>query len=204
MIRLLAFLLLLSTPVFAQPAANPNPSFNLVNKSGQAIKELLVSPAGRANFGQNRLPNGPIASGASFAVRLLADGNCIFDIRAVLVDGTKQDRHEVNTCKSDDVIITTGTAAPGPTPAPTKATDDPSFRLNNRGSQAVAELFATPAGKPRGANLLDTPLAAKTDRAIKIDKAQGCLFDLRVVLADKSAKERKATNLCKVTELPIP
>ena len=27
---------------------------------------------------------------------------------------------------------------------------------------------------------------------------------LRVVLADKTAKERKATDLCKVTELPIP
>jgi hypothetical protein len=199
MIRPLAFLLLLSTPALAQTAANPNPSFNLVNKSGQPIKELLVSPAGRTNFGQNRLPSGPVAPGASFAVRLLADGNCVFDIRTVFADGTRQDLREVNTCKSDDVIIGTGAAA-----APAKAGDDPSFRLNNRGTQAVAELFATPAGKPRGANLLDSPLAPKTDRAIRIDKALGCVFDLRVVLADKSAKERKATNLCKVSDLPIP
>jgi len=198
MIRLLAILLLFAAPAFAQSTPNPNPSFNLVNKSGQPIKELFVSSAGRATFGQNRLPTGPVANGASFAVRLLADGNCIFDIRTVFADGTKQERREVNTCKTDDVII--GATAP----APAKAADDPSFRLANRGTQAVAELYATPAGKPRGGNLLDTPLAPKTDRAIKIDKGQGCSFDLRVVLADKSAKERKATDLCKVTELPIP
>lgn len=198
MIRLLALFLLLSVPALAQPAANPNPSFNLVNKSGQPIRELFVSAAGRTNLGQNRLPSGPVANNASFAVRLLADGNCIFDIRAVLADGSKQDRPAVNTCKSDDVIITTGAAANA------KPADDPSFKLVNRGTQAVAELFATPAGKPRGSNLLDTPLAPKTDRAIKLDRGQGCSFDLRVVLADKSAKERKAADLCKVSELPVP
>ncbi len=212
--RLLALLLLLSpfasAPAFAQAAA-PNPSFNLVNRSAQPIRELYVSPSGHSNFGQNRLPNGPIAPGARFAVRLLADGNCVFDIRAVYADGTHEDRRTLNTCTADDVTVgaadnvTAGSTASAAPWAAAKAPDDPSFSLTNRGTQAVLELYATPPGKPRGENLLaDSPLPPKSIRTITLDRALGCRFDLRVVLADKSAKVRRATDLCRITDLPVP
>ena len=65
----------------------PNPSFNLVNKSPQVIKELFATPAGFDNWGRNRLDGKTIAAGASFAVRLPANGNCRYDIRVVTTDG---------------------------------------------------------------------------------------------------------------------
>ncbi len=214
--RLLALLLLVSpfasAPAFAPAAfapaafaqaAAPNPSFNLVNKSAQPIRELYVSPSGHSNFGQNRLPNGPIAPGARFAVRLLADGNCVFDVRAVYADGTHEDRRTLDTCTADDVTV--GAPAGTAPRSAAKEADDPSFRLTNRGTQAVLELYATPTGKPRGENLLvDSPLPPKSSRVITLDRALGCRFDLRVVLADKSAKQRRATDLCRITDLPVP
>lgn len=200
MLRLLtlAFALSSSLAAFGQtpPKSAPNPSFNLVNHASQPIRELFATPAGRATFGQNRLTAGPLAPGAKFAVRTVADGNCIFDIRVIYQDNSQEDRRSVNTCAADDVVMGAGKS--------TKTADDPSFRLLNRGSQPITELFATPAGKPRGANLLaDSAIAPQAKFEANLPRG-GCSYDLRVVFADKTAKERKAADLCKLTELPVP
>ncbi len=195
MFRLLAVLLLLSSPALAQ---TQNPSFNLINKSAKSIKTLYVSPTSRTDTGKNWLPT-PVAAGATYAVRLPANGDCIFDIRAIFADGSHEDHPAMNICKSDDVLIGTTAAA-----ANVKLADDPSFRLVNHNKSAVTELMVAPTGKPLGANRLETPLASGSNRTIKLDRGQGCAFDLRVVMEDKSVKNRKATDLCKITDLPIP
>ncbi len=198
MTRLLALLMLLSFPALAQTPAQ-NPSFNLVNRTSKPIREFFLSSTGRTNFGQNRLTT-PIAPGATFAVRPAVTGNCIYDMRVVFADGSSEERRAVNTCTADDIVVGTVASAPA-----VKAANDPSFRLTNRGTEPVLELYATPAGKTRGTNLLaDAALAPKSTRLIKLDSALGCSFDLRVVLGNKQAKERKATDLCKVNELPVP
>ena len=68
MIRKLALIVCLMSPLTAH-AQDKNPSFTLVNKSSQPIRELFVTPAGDANWGQNRLTAGPVAPGATFAAR---------------------------------------------------------------------------------------------------------------------------------------
>jgi hypothetical protein len=179
-------------------AQEQNPSFNLVNKSAKPVRELFVTPAGDANWGQNRLASGPVAPGASFAVRRKIDGNCIFDIRAVYADNTREEKRAINTCTTADVVVG-GTAA-----ASAKAVDDPTFRLTNHLKQPIVELEATPAGQPRGANLLAAgPLAPDGEQLLHPVRGKGCSFELRVVLADKSSKTR-TLDLCKVTELSIP
>ena len=87
----------------APPAGAQNSSFNLVNRSGQQVRELFVTSAGNANWGQNRLDGKAgnptaIAAGASYAVRRKLDTNCVFDIRAVFADGKAEERKGVNTC----------------------------------------------------------------------------------------------------------
>lgn len=213
MIRKLALLLCLATSALALApqtfvprawAQDKNPSFNLVNKSGQPIRELFVTPSGDANWGQNRLTTGPVAAGATFAVRRKIDGNCVFDIRVVYGDGKREERRTVNTCTAEDLIFPA--AGPGAvTGAATgKAADDPSFRLINHNKQAIAELYASPAGKPRGPNLLEKgALPPTATMTIKPPTGQGCTFELRVVFADKTAKTR-TTDLCKTTELAVP
>jgi hypothetical protein len=91
-------------------------------------------------------------------------------------------------------------------PAAAKAPDDPSFQLVNRGAQPVRELFATPSGMTNwGENRLDghgLPPGAAT--LIRIPRTGNCLFDLRVVFADHTAREKRHDNLCRITDLPVP
>ncbi len=205
MIRKLALILCLAAPTLAVAptqalAQEKNPSFTLLNKSSQPIRELFVTPAGDANWGQNRLTT-PVAPGASFAVRRKIDGNCVFDLRAIYADSTREERRTVNTCNAEDITFS---GVPKIAMPAGKASDDPSFRLTNRGKQPIAELYATATGQPRGNNLLEKgalPPDATTN--VKPPRGQGCNFELRVVFADKTAKAR-TTDLCKVTELNVP
>lgn len=115
----------------ARPAAaqSGDPSFTLVNRGGVPLRELFVTPAGDANWGRNRLDRGPLAPGAKFAVARRRNGNCIMDIRAVFADGRREERRGLNTCELDAVAV----GEPGAAGAATKESDDPSFRLVNRG-----------------------------------------------------------------------
>lgn len=201
LIACLALTLATTGPALAQGG---DASFTLVNRGGAAIRQVFVTPAGDANWGRNRLNGHALAPGASFVVRRRADGNCIMDIRAVFADGHTDDRRGLNTCNVDAVAIGTGIAANGS--APSKEKDDPSFRFVNRGSQAIKELFATPAGDANwGQNRLDEgPLPAASEKLIRITKTGNCLFDLRVVFADGKAVEKHRSDLCRITDLPVP
>ncbi len=205
------------TPPSARPAAPTlippmaqNPSFNLVNRSPTAIRELFVTPAGNANWGQNRLDGKAgnptsIAPGASFAVRRRIDTNCIFDIRVVYVDGKTEDRRGLNTCALEDVTI--GATAPAGTNAATgKPADDPSVKLFNRAARPVTEVYMTPAGLTNwGQNRLGQDrLLPDGTRLFTLPRDGSCIFDLRVVFADGKALEKKRANLCRIGELPVP
>lgn len=207
MTRIVLLLAAILTLAGALPASaqEQNPSFNLVNHGASAIRELYVTPAGDARWGINRLPDITIAVGGSFAVRRRIDGNCLFDIRVVFADGRAEQRRGVNTCSVADVAVGEPVAS-ATAPGPSKAADDPSFRLANRGTQPVDKLFATPAGLGNwGENRLgDAALAPGGQRMVLIPKQGTCLFDLRVVFADHTAKERHKTDLCRLTELPVP
>jgi hypothetical protein len=184
------------------PALAADASFTLVNRAKVAVRSLFVTPAGDANWGQNRLAGRPIPPGGSFLVKRRADGNCIMDIRAVFADGRTEERKALNTCEVDAVAV--GMAA---APAATgKEPNDPSVRLVNRGTQAILEFYAAPAGRRDwGANRLEAgPLPAATEKLIRIARTGDCLFDLRVVFADHTAKEKRNTDLCKIGDLPIP
>ena len=189
--------LLIPSFAFAQ---DKNPSFNLVNKSSQPIREVFVTPAGDANWGKNRLTKGPIAPAGQFEVRRKVDGNCVFDIRVVYADGTKEERRTINTCTTEDVLF----PAAGKATATGKAADDPSFRLTNHLTQPIAELYASPAGQPRGPNLLEKgALAPDATATIHPPKGHGCSFKLEVITADKASKSR-TLDLCAKAELSVP
>jgi hypothetical protein len=198
MIRLLLILCLL-LPSLAT-AQEKNPSFNLVNKSQQPIRQLFVTPAGDANWGQNRLTKGPIIAGGQFEVRRKIDGNCIFDIRVVYADGSKEERRMLNTCTTEDVLFPASVKTTGSG----KAADDPTFRLTNHLTQPIAELYASPVGQPRGANLLEKgTLAPDATLTIHPPKGHGCSFKLELVTADKDTKSR-TLDLCARSELSVP
>lgn len=202
MIRPILFVLALTS--LASPALSADASFTLVNRSANAVKQLFVTPAGDANWGQNRLAGRPIAPGGNFLVKRRPDGNCILDIKAVFADGKTEERKALNTCNIDAVAV--GLAAATAVPGARKEAADPSIRLVNRGSQDITAFFVAPPGHTDwGANRLSAgPLPAATEKLVHIDGTGSCLFDLRVVFADRTAKEKRGTDLCKITDLPVP
>ena len=201
--------LLLAGSAAAQRPATGQTTFTLVNRTTTVIRELFATPAGLGNWGQNRLDgrNGnpaSLAPGASYAVRRRADNTCNFDLRVVFADGKAEERKGVNVCATEEVTI--GTAAAAVDTATGKPADDPSFRLFNRAAVPVTEVYATPAGFGNwGKNRLDLEqLAPDKTRLFALPRDGNCIYDLRVVFADKRSKEQKRVNLCRVAELPVP
>jgi hypothetical protein len=206
-----AILLAIAGTAHAQRPQPPGqtPSFTLVNRTTSAIRELFATPAGSANWGQNRLDGRSgnpslIPPGGSYAVRHRADNTCNFDLRVVFADGKSEEHRGVNVCATEQVTI--GTAAAAVDTATGKPADDPSFRLFNRAAVPVTELYATPAGLGNwGQNRLGhQPLPPDNTRLLQLPRDGNCIYDLRMLFADKRSVERKRTNLCRIAELPVP
>jgi hypothetical protein len=203
---------IVATLLAAIPAAaqrGPGASFAIVNRTQTVVRELYATPSGNANWGQNRLDgrNGnptSLAPGARMTVRRRGESECNFDLRVVFANGRSEERKGVNVCAMEEVSIGTPSAATNA--ATGKAPDDASFRLFNRAAVPVTEVYATPSGAGNwGQNRLDhDQLAPDHDHMFALPHDGNCIYDLRVVFADKRSMERKRTNLCRVAELPVP
>ena len=108
------------------------------------------------------------------------------------------------------LIANAQTPAPAPAPdtmasAATKPANDPTFRLINTSDKTITQVFATPAGRDNwGKNRLDKDtLLAQGGHVFKLPRDGNCIYDLKVVFIDGAFREKKGTNLCKVTDLPV-
>ena len=192
---LFAFALLSPGASFAQPAA-PNPSFTLENKGSAAILEFYATPAGRANWGRDRL-DGRLPPGARVAIRVPADGNCIYDLRATFIGGRTEDQRGLNVCQVKTVAMGAGSpAAAGPT---TGAAAAKTFRLINRGTVPVTQFAARPQGTDKWLtdSLSGGPIAPGGERSLALPPGGQCVFDLRVTFEGGKAREKRAADLCK-------
>lgn len=191
--RIAAVFVLLALPAAALLAGAPparaqgNPSFSLANAAARPIRDLFATPAGRTNWGQNRLA-APLAPGASLAVRLPADGNCLYDLRVVYADNAAEERRDVNTCETKQVAFGSTSAA-----APRR------FQLDNRGSVPIVKLEARRPGTTAWApnDMAGGPIAPGSRRDFSLPPEGGCQFDLRVTFADGRAREKNAADLCR-------
>lgn len=83
---------------------------------------------------------------------------------------------------------------------------NPSFSLVNRGTQAINEIYATPAGVDRwgrdrlGSSLITPGMAFP----VRLPADGNCLYDIRVVFADGRPEERRRVNTCQVELLTFP
>ena len=167
----------------------PNPSFNLVNRGGNALKQFFATPAGRPNWGGDRLNGAGLAPGAKAAIRLPADGNCIYDLRAVFADGRTEDKRGLNVCQATDVAV-------GESKASTATAKF--FRLINRGSAPITSIAARAQGTDQWrTNTLRTgPIAPGSDRRIDLPPGGQCVFDLRVTFEGGTSREKPGADLC--------
>ena len=105
--------LLLATPALAQPSLPrsastkpPNdPTFRLINSGDKTIIEVFATPAGRNNWGKNRLDKGTLPAQGAHVFALPRDGNCIYDLKVVFIDGKFRERKAVDLCKLSDLPV---------------------------------------------------------------------------------------------------
>lgn len=188
----LATLLMIPAGAWAQQSQNPNPSFNLANRASGAVKEFFATPAGRANWGRDRLDGKGLAAGASFPVRLPADGNCIYDLRVVFADGRSEEQRGVNACKIETVSV--GQATAGAT-----APAGRGLTLKNESTSPITEALVRPVGgngQPVTNLTQGSTIAAGAEGRFELP-GNACVFDLRVKFADGQVRTKNGADLCR-------
>ncbi len=112
-----AVFLLLAAPAFAQSGTQSgpprsastkpanDPTFRLINAGDKAVTEVFATPAGRSNWGKNRLDKGTLPAQGAHVFTLPRDGNCIYDLKVVFIDGKSRQRKAVNLCKLSDLPV---------------------------------------------------------------------------------------------------
>ncbi|MGG5808929.1 hypothetical protein [Falsiroseomonas sp. CW058] len=196
-LRAVLFLLLPWLALAAPAVAQGDPSFNLVNRSGQPINEIYVSPVREPNWGRDLLGTEVLPDGRAFPVRIASSAGCRQDVRVVYADGRPEERRGVDTCAIAEMVF--GAAA---APAPQGAGGNPSFNLVNRGATAIREIYVSSArethwGEDRlGAEVLPP------GRHVAVRLPVGdCLNDVRVVWADGRREDRRQVDTCRLVNM---
>lgn len=194
--------MLCAAPACAQEA--PNPSFYLVNRAAAAITRVYATPAGMPTWGSDRLTGATVGPGQNTAIRLPADGNCIYDVRVVYANARTDERRGLNTCEIDNLSFPGARTAAG-TARATRPDANPSFLLVNRGRAVLNELYLSPSGDDSWGEdrLGESSLPGGASKPIRLPPGE-CLYDVRVVFANGEANERRRLNLCDITDLRVP
>jgi hypothetical protein len=190
----------------AVPAAaqSNDPSFNLVNRSGQTINEIYVSSARQRDWGRDWLGQSVLPNGQSWPVRIPAGQDCENDIRVVYANGSAEERRRVNTCNLTDVVFGQGQAQ-GPQPTPPAQVSNPSFNVVNNTGRTINEIYVSLSSDSNwGADRLGANvLPAGQSCAVRLPVGD-CVYDIRIVLDNNSAQERRRVNTCELTNLTCP
>jgi hypothetical protein len=210
-----AFLAWLAASLALAAAASPaaaqsnDPSFNLVNRSGQTINEIYVSGASQNNWGRDWLGQNVLPNGQSWPIRIPQGQECTNDIRVVYANGSADERRRVNTCNLTEVVFGTQAQAPqgpqGPQATPPAAAQNPSFNLVNNSGRTINEVYVSLATDNNwGADRLgQNVLPAGQSFAVRLPVGD-CVYDIRVVYNDNSAAEKRRVNTCELTNVTFP
>jgi hypothetical protein len=201
--RLFPVLGLLLLPLLLQgrpAAAQGDPSFNLVNRSGQAIREIYVSPSEERYWGADLLQTQVLPNGRSFAVRLPPAAGCRQDVRVVYADGRPEERRAQDTCRIAQMVFGAGAnAAPQPGPA---GTENPSFNLVNHGAQNITAVHVSPVEvESWGGNRLGNQLLSPGRHLMVRLRSGECENDILIVWADGRTEERRRIDTCRIVNM---
>jgi hypothetical protein len=187
-------LALLATPAAAQ---GNDPSFNLVNRSGQAIQQIHVSPVTERSWGRDWLGQDVLPPGRSFPIRIAPSAGCMQDVRVVYADGRAEERRSQNTCTMNEMVF--GIAAPpqvqGATPG------NPSFNLVNHGRQPMREVYVSSAREADwGRQRLPQPMQPGQHLRVQL-ALNDCINDVRVIWGDGRIEDRRQVDTCRLVNM---
>ncbi|NKE43733.1 hypothetical protein HB662_03020 [Roseomonas frigidaquae] len=201
-------LLLLCCAAVTTPAlAQRDPSFNLVNRSGQPIREIYVSPSEDRYWGHDLLQADLLPDGGSFPLRLDPSAGCLQDVRVVYVDGRPEERRRQDTCRMVQMVFGSGAGGPaarGPArpDAVPQGRGNPSFNLVNHGAGMIREVYVSSVqlnnwGEDR---LGEQVLPPGRHLAVRLP-AGDCVNDVRIVWMDGRSEERRRLDTCALVNL---
>jgi hypothetical protein len=195
-----------SAPAQSAPAQSGDPSFNLLNRSGQPIREIYVSPVQERFWGRDLLGAETLPDGRSFPVRLAPSLGCEQDVRVVYADGRDEERRGQNTCAMTTMVFGTAPqAGQRATPRGGQQAGNPSFNLVNHGNGPIREVYVSSVretvwGEDRlGADVL--PPGRHLPVRLAVD---ACENDVRIVWMDGRSEERRGIDTCRLINLVFP
>lgn len=195
-LALTALLLIAGWPALAQSG---DPSFHLVNRSGQTIREVYVSASTDQYWGHDRLGSAVLPHGQALPIRLPPAVGCRQDIRVVYGDGRPEERRGVNTCAVAQVVF--GTAAPAPPPSAEGPRGNPSFNLVNHGRIAMREVYVSSVREEMwGESRLPRPMQPGEHLAVRLPE-NDCLNDIRVIWMDGRTEDRRRVDTCQIVNM---
>lgn len=193
--------ILLALAVAAPAAAQGDPSFNLVNRSGQAINEIYVSPVQETYWGRDLLGSEVLPNGASFPVRISPQVGCRQDIRVVYANGRAEERRNQDTCRIVQVVFGTAAAPGGGNGGAAASGPNPSFNLVNHGAMAMREVYVSPSSDTHwGQQRLPRAMRPGEHLAVRL-RVNECVNDIRVIWADGRSEERRSIDTCRLTNM---
>lgn len=90
----------------AAPAAQDR-RIRVNNNSGQTITLIKGSASNDNDWGQDRIPSGVLQTGNSVIIDFNdGNGECVYDLRATMIDGTERVQRAVNICTVVDWVVT--------------------------------------------------------------------------------------------------
>jgi len=179
-------------------AAQQDPSFNLVNRSGQTIEQIYVSPTSEQFWGRDWLGAEVLADGRSWPIRLPPSAGCQHDIRVVYADSRAEERRGVNTCGLTQMVFGSA-AAPSPSAAPRGG--NPSFNLVNQGRSAIREVYVSSARDTNwGSQRLPRHMQPGEHLAVRLAENE-CVNDIRVIWLDGRTEDRRGVDTCQLINM---
>ncbi|MBP0446548.1 hypothetical protein J8J14_17375 [Roseomonas sp. SSH11] len=180
-----------STRVLLGDSSVPAREASIVNDTDLDLRELYAAPPGAAR-GPDRLGAEVVPSGRTHRLRLGRRRDCLFDITAVMMDGSEVSRPRVDVCR---------------TPRVTLADPSHSWRdvtIANRAGRPLHGMHVVAAGR---GGPLDSDEGWSVDRMgeepapdgstfrLRL-RLPGCEADLRAVYEDGAAEAKRGVNIC--------
>lgn len=170
----------------------------VLNGSPHAINEIYVSPESADQWGEDRLGEHMLETGASLRLRLGRMRDCMFDAKVVYDDASREEHRGLNLCHTRQITFD-GSAAT----APPETGPEHRVTLANGARRPIQQAFISPAeanqwGEDR---LNDGSISVGEQRAITWHG--NCNVDLRVMFENRAAEERRGVDLCATPVISI-
>jgi hypothetical protein len=200
----LAAALLLAPAVRAdvppQPVLGPlgEREVTVVNHSQRPANELYVSPDSAEQWGDDRLGEHTLEPDDTIRLRLGRTRECLFDVKVVYDDASREEVRGVNLCRTRQVIFDGSTAT-----APPDSGAEHGVTLVNHAPRPIQQVFLSPAAANQwGDDRLGETSISVGERRLVTWRGD-CVVDLRVVFENRAAEERRGVDLCETPAVSI-